>query len=57
MQEANGRLRDEPRIPESADTHAELSEADLECVIGGLARPWTEADPHEWLIESLPNPL
>ena len=26
--------------------------ADLECVVGGLARPWTEDDADQWLSES-----
>ena len=43
----NGRL-DLEREPPVASS-AELSESDLECVVGGLARPWTEAEADEWL--------
>jgi hypothetical protein len=35
----------------------ELSEADLECVVGGLARPWTESDPDLWLLEPVKSAL
>jgi hypothetical protein len=35
----------------------ELSEADLESVVGGLARPWTEAEPDEWILESVKSAL
>jgi hypothetical protein len=34
-----------------AGSQAELSEADLECVVGGLARPWNEGDPDAWQLE------
>jgi hypothetical protein len=57
MSEANGRPLDNQGDREVADPHAELSEADLECVVGGLARPWTENDVDEWLVESAPSLL
>ena len=34
-----------------ADPQRELSECDLECVVGGLARPWTELDADEWVVK------
>ena len=37
---------------EPIDRGVELTEADLECVVGGLARPWQEDDADEWLSES-----
>jgi hypothetical protein len=36
----------------AVEAAVELSEADLECVVGGLARPWTEDDADQWLSES-----
>ena len=51
MFEATGRPLDNQRDREIADPRAELSEADLECVVGGLARPWTESDVDEWFVE------
>jgi hypothetical protein len=36
---------------DAADVSAELTEQDLECVVGGLARPWTETDVDEWFVE------
>jgi hypothetical protein len=47
---------DEPASPSQPDRVAgeprgELSEADLECVVGGLARPWTEAEVDQWLVK------
>jgi hypothetical protein len=37
---------------DAAKAAVELTEADLECVVGGLARPWTEDDTDQWLSES-----
>jgi hypothetical protein len=44
MHDTDGRLLDDQRTREVIEPHGELSEADLECVVGGLARPWTEAE-------------
>ena len=49
MSEVDRRLVDLPHDRQIVDARAELSEADLECVVGGLARPWTEADADDWL--------
>ena len=57
MFEANGRPLDNQRDCEIVDARAELSEADLECVVGGLARPWTETDVDEWLVEPASSQL
>jgi len=51
MQDVDARPIDRADL-DSVDAAAELSEADLECVVGGLARPWTEHDGDEWLSES-----
>jgi hypothetical protein len=48
MHEAENRPLDLGHDPQ-LESSAELSEADLECVVGGLARPWTEAEADEWL--------
>jgi hypothetical protein len=57
MFDTNGRPLENHDDREVIDPHAELSEADLECVVGGLARPWTENDVDEWLVESAPSLL
>jgi len=57
MFEANGRPLDDRHDREIVDPRAELSEADLECVVGGLARPWTEADADDWLVEPASSQL
>jgi hypothetical protein len=41
---------DAPRT-ELVDAHAQLSDDALECVVGGLARPWTETNLDAWLVE------
>jgi hypothetical protein len=51
MPETEGRPLERHDI---VDAGAELSETDLECVVGGLARPWTETDIDEWLIDTAP---
>jgi hypothetical protein len=51
MQDADGRPLDDPRTRVMVEPSPELSEADLECVVGGLARPWTESDD-EWMVDS-----
>jgi len=35
----------------------ELSEADLECVVGGLARPLTETSAEVWQLEPIKTVL
>jgi hypothetical protein len=55
MSEVNGRPLENQGDREVIDPQAELSEADLDCVVGGLARPWTENDVDEWLGESAPS--
>jgi hypothetical protein len=55
MSEVNGRPLEIQDDREVIDPQAELSEADLDCVVGGLARPWTENDVDEWLVESAPS--
>jgi hypothetical protein len=47
-------LIDEPRADR---TRAELSDDDLECVVGGLARPWTETGLDGWLVEPVKSVL
>jgi hypothetical protein len=39
----------EPGNDQPMERSRELSDTDLEWVVGGLARPWTEADPDLWL--------
>ena len=56
MQDANGRPLDDQRAGAVVEPPTELSEADLECVVGGLARPWTESDD-EWIVDSSTNLL
>lgn len=57
MDERNGQPIDPKGDGEVVEPGAELSEADLECVVGGLARPWTEAEADEWIVESAPSML
>jgi len=57
MSRRGGCMQDVDTRPDRGDLDAveaavELSEADLECVVGGLARPWTEDDADQWLSES-----
>ena len=53
MPEMNGRLPElEQPDRDPVDPQGELSEADLECVVGGLARPWTETEADEWLVDA-----
>lgn len=40
-----------------AESQAELSDTDLESVVGGLARPWTEADADVWMLEPVKSAL
>jgi hypothetical protein len=47
---------DEQRT-ELAEAHAELSDDALECVVGGLARPWTESGLDGWLVEPVKSVL
>jgi hypothetical protein len=56
MHQGDGRLPDDRRGREIVEPPSELTEADLEWVVGGLARPWTETDTDEWL-EPTPNLL
>jgi hypothetical protein len=51
MQDADGRPLDDQRARAMVEPSTELSEADLECVVGGLARPWTESED-EWIVDS-----
>ena len=46
---------DEPRTELAED--AELSDDALECVVGGLARPWTESGLDGWLVEPVKSVL
>jgi hypothetical protein len=53
-------MRDVDRHDDTiVESSGELSEADLECVVGGLARPWTETDApvapagDDWVAEPI----
>jgi bacteriocin-like protein len=51
MRDSDARPLDDRRDSGIVEDAAELTDSELECVIGGLARPWTEADADEWLVE------
>jgi hypothetical protein len=52
---------DRPQTDREIDTpvtaDAELSETDLDCVVGGLARPWTDTAADDWLFEPVQSVL
>jgi len=60
MRESNATQVEDQHRREIVEPGAELSEADLEFVVGGLARPWTESDGaagDDWLAEPAPGLL
>jgi len=60
MHESKGTRVDVQDRREIVEARTELSEADLEFVVGGLARPWTERDVaagDDWLAEPAPGSL